>query len=152
MSHYELTYIIAATVSENEYPNIQKQVTDLLEGKLAGKKTKESSMGRRKLAYPIEKQDHGYYVTVEFDLESDKLKELDKELDLMNSILRHLVVSKKLLTPEEEEARMAKKVKAQAKKQTKEASKEVKKAKPEQKVNLDKLDEKLDQLLEQDIK
>ena len=93
MSHYELTYIISANLAETEYPNIQTQVKELISGKLTGAITREMVLGRKKLAYPIKKEKHGYYVTVEFDLEPANIRELDRLLKLDNSLLRHLLIT-----------------------------------------------------------
>ncbi len=155
MSHYELTYIISAALAETEYPNIQKQVNELISGKLKGAVSRESILGRKKLAYPIKKEKHGYYVTVEFDLDPASVKELDRLLMLNNSLLRHLIVTKKVLTPEQEEVKAGKLAKIKARKQLKQeklkpVSKPAEKKAP--KISLDKLDEKLDELLGQEIK
>ena len=57
-----------------------------------------TSLGRKKLAYPILKQKHGFYVVLEFKLEdTQELKELETSLRHNKNILRHLVIKRRLL-------------------------------------------------------
>jgi small subunit ribosomal protein S6 len=161
MSHYELTYIISAAIAETEYPSIQQKINDLIKTTLGGTITSEVSLGRKKLAYPINKEKYGHYITEEFDLEPSQLKQLDTDLKLNTSLLRHLVVSKQLLTPEQIEKEAATQMKIRAKKanakaaittaaEKKSAAAATPSAAP--KIQLDKLDEKLDEILDQEIK
>ncbi len=48
--------------------------------------------GRRTLAYPIKRQDTGYYVVANFSTESALLPEYERALKLDEGLLRHLVV------------------------------------------------------------
>src|SRR4029077_16559870 len=54
--------------------------------------TKTDFWGKRKLAYEIDHLRHGFYLLVEFDLESTKLNELDKALQLNDDIGRHQMI------------------------------------------------------------
>ena len=48
--------------------------------------------GRRRLAYPIQRQVEGFYVYLEFDGEPRTPQELERVLRLSDRVLRHLVV------------------------------------------------------------
>ena len=50
--------------------------------------------GMRKLAYPIQKKNEGYYVVVEFKAQPTLPKELDRRLKIADSVMRHLIVNK----------------------------------------------------------
>lgn len=50
--------------------------------------------GMRKLAYPIEKKNDGYYVVAEFKANPDLPKELDRRLKISDSIIRHIIINK----------------------------------------------------------
>ncbi|GBC86806.1 30S ribosomal protein S6 [bacterium HR12] len=50
--------------------------------------------GRRRLAYPIAKQQEGYYVVVEFTAQPSAIAELERTLHLADEVLRHKVVVK----------------------------------------------------------
>ena len=67
---------------------------------LKGKVEKEETWGRRKLAYPINKQDFATYVTLFFVLPADKVKEFDHEMRLTAQIIRHLLLVKDYGTEE----------------------------------------------------
>jgi small subunit ribosomal protein S6 len=49
--------------------------------------------GKRRLAYPIKKQQEGFYALIVFKAEPGAIKELDRVLGLKTSVLRHLVVT-----------------------------------------------------------
>jgi len=161
MSHYELTYIISATIAETEYPSIQQKINDLIKTTLGGIITAEVSLGRKKLAYPINKEKYGHYITEEIDLEPTQLKQLDTELKLNHSLLRHLIVSKQLLTPEQVEKEATTQMKIRAKKANAKAvissaaekrTAAIVNPNATPKIELNKLDEKLDEILDQEIK
>ena len=158
MSHYELTYILTSAIAETEYPALQKSIADLIVSLGKGSVTSEVILGRKKLAYPINKEKYGHYVTVEFDAEAESIKQLDTEFKLNNSLLRHLIITKKVLSPEQQEEEASRQAKVRARKaaaknvtvEPVEKEKKAEKSKP--KISLDKLDEKLDELLGQEIK
>jgi len=90
---YELSFIISPAIAETDHPSVNQEVLDYLKG-IDAKITREPYfMGRRKLAYPIAKQKHGFYVCLEFESEDmDGLKELDTKLKHNNSLLRYLTI------------------------------------------------------------
>ena len=68
MENYELTFIISALLPETEHGEIKNKVLDYIKG-IKGQISKEfSSLGRKKLAYAINKQKHGFYISLEFKL------------------------------------------------------------------------------------
>ncbi len=137
MENYELTFIINATVPETEHKVIQDKVLDYIK-EVKGTITKKAySLGRKKLAYPINKQKHGFYVSLEFESEEKgDLVELDTKLKHNDVILRHLVIKKPF-------------IKEEKKKEVKEEKVKKKESKEEViKIDLDDIDEKLDIILE----
>jgi small subunit ribosomal protein S6 len=100
MNHYELTYIVPMSFSVDEMPAIAKNVNKLLED--AGAKiAKETTLGKIKFAYPINKQSHGYYNVVEFDCEPLRLIEIEKTIIIANGVARHLIVTKRIKSEKE---------------------------------------------------
>lgn len=153
--HYELTFIISAIVPETEHPAINSEIMSQLEKIKAQIIKAPHSLGRRKLAYAIKKQKHGFYVSVEFSLEDKAgLRELDTALSHNHNILRHLVI---LTKPESTIKKVRRqpadrRVQLAAKEQPAKASKPkapVKKSAPVN-INLDDLDKKLDKILEEE--
>lgn len=96
--HYELTYIVSALVPETEHGALQTEVLSFFKKAKAEILSGPTALGRKKLAYPILKQKHGFYVVVEFNLEdTQELKELETSLRHNKNILRHLVIKRRLL-------------------------------------------------------
>ena len=48
--------------------------------------------GRRGLAYPIKKQTEGNFIVFYFEMDPQKLKEVNRQLGILPNLLRHLVV------------------------------------------------------------
>ena len=48
--------------------------------------------GKRRLAYPVKKQNDGYYVLINFEIEPDAIFEIDRVIKIREEILRHLIV------------------------------------------------------------
>lgn len=151
-NHYELLYLAAANYTEEELLPIKKKIKDTI-GKFEGEITLEDSLGKKKFAYPINNNHQGYYLIYEFDLDGDKLKELNQDIKLTDEILRHLIVKKKLQTPSMLKTTEERIKKAEEKISSPVAEKiSAKKAEAEKdKIKLEDLDERLDEILEGDI-
>ena len=176
MMHYELTYIVSIKFIDDEMNKVTEKIEKMIV-ELGGKVTLKENLGKQKLAYPLKGIFQGTYASIEFDLEGEKLKELDTDLKLMNEILRHLVIKKRVRTAaevdrekqvqerlrKEKEVELNKLEKADQEKvkqpeatvaeektveQIAEKKKEDKDAK---KVSLEDLDKKLDEILTDDI-
>lgn len=161
MSHYEITYVISAAIPENDYPGIEQRIKDLIVKEHSGTVTSQMTIGRRKLAYPIKKEKFGFYQTLEFDMEPEMMKMFDRELKLNQSLLRHLIIIKDVLSAEQQAREESIQAKVRARKAaakthheetTHEPIAEEKKRPAPAKITLDKLDERLDELLDQELK
>ena len=135
---YEFVYILIPKFSEKEARTKAKEVSDLLK-KRGAKILKEDFWGKRELAYPIKHFEEGWYILVEFSSEPEKIREIDKALKLEEDIIRFLIIKK-----EKKEA-----VKEKISKVTEaEEKKKVKKTTATKKIGLEKLDEKLEEILD----
>jgi small subunit ribosomal protein S6 len=89
MRPYELMVLI--------HPNVEEvkaqvdEISEVIKG-LGGEFHKSDIWGKRRLAYPVEKQVEGYYALIEFDLEPSQIGEVDRLLKLRDQVLRHLIV------------------------------------------------------------
>ncbi len=91
IDHYEVLVIFPGSKTEEEVQPLVSRLEELL--KIQGANiTKTDFWGKRKLAYEIDGYRHGFYHLVEFDLESTKLNDLDKALQLSDDVVRHQVV------------------------------------------------------------
>lgn len=91
MTKYELLYIISADYTDDEVVGVQKQVVELIE-KEEGKISRNESLGKIKLAYPIKKSKHGTYILVHFESEQASIQPLDRILRLTDEVLRHQII------------------------------------------------------------
>lgn len=93
MKPYELLYIISMDHDEEAIAALIAKVNGTIES-LGGKVDgifQTDPWGRRRLAYPINRFDEGYYVLVHFSAESEQLGELERVLKLSEGILRYMI-------------------------------------------------------------
>jgi small subunit ribosomal protein S6 len=93
MKHYEMLYLFPAKYTEEELSPLIEKVQGLLL-KYEAEITFNQLLGRRKLAYPINKFYTGYYYVCEFDMAPENLQKIEKELRLAPEVLRHQIISK----------------------------------------------------------
>lgn len=93
MPRYELCYILAAQVSDDQVPAVTEQIKQFV-ADFGGTEIQEEQLGKKKLSYPIKKTRNGFYVVVEFTMESNKVNELEAKIRTQTStIIRHLVIN-----------------------------------------------------------
>lgn len=142
-------FILGPNFTEDEVGAEAKKVTEHLT-KLGAEIGQIVDLGKKKLAYAIKKQRHGYYQLVEFSAEGSILREIDNALRLDQNVLRHLVTEKPEKSPEQIEKEQALRAKLAAKRQQGDT---VKKAGSDKKagdetLSPEELDKKLSKILE----
>jgi small subunit ribosomal protein S6 len=95
MREYELTYLVSDEVLESDLNRVTGKISDIILN-AGGKIKKEEIWGRRKLAYPIRKQNFANYVTLWIELPANQLANINRELQIMSQILRHLLIIKSI--------------------------------------------------------
>ncbi len=93
MRTYELTYIVDPRASEEEAEALHETVKKLVSDGGA-EITREDNWGRRKLAYPIDKQGEGRYMLLYLHAETAfrGIQELEHRLEQSDKVLRYLTV------------------------------------------------------------
>jgi len=91
LKDYELVIVFDPSLEEEDIEKQLSKITSLLE-KEKCKVSNIDKWGIRKLAYPIAKQDNGYYIIIYFNGNSDVLSELDRISKINDKVLRHLIV------------------------------------------------------------
>lgn len=84
MSIYEITFI----TKDEKNNDVQKLITQ--EG---GTIINEKSLGRKKFTYPIKRETAGFYWVIIFELNNQKMFNLDKDLRMNQEIVRYLTIS-----------------------------------------------------------
>jgi small subunit ribosomal protein S6 len=91
MRNYEFTFIAHPDVEDEGLPGVTDKVSQFItEG--GGQITNVNHWGRRRLAYPIQKQQEGYYVLMQVQLDPKSLGELERKLKLTEEVIRYLLV------------------------------------------------------------
>lgn len=89
--HYEVMIIVDPQIDERTVGSSLDKYLDIVR-KDKGEVTKVDIWGKRQLAYPIEKKNEGIYAVVELNCGPDTVKEMDRRLNLNDSILRTKVL------------------------------------------------------------
>ena len=92
MRQYELIVIISPQVADEEVPDtIDRLIRHPIEGQ-GGEIQEVNQWGRRKLAYPIQKQLEGNYVLTQLRLDPLRTRELEQRLLISEDVIRHLLI------------------------------------------------------------
>ena len=84
-------FIVKPELDDEQVNTATERVHQLIVSN-GGTVTKTSAWGKRRLAYRIAHFHEGYYVVSHFDLEADRVRELDRVLKISDADFRHLVV------------------------------------------------------------
>lgn len=88
---YEVMYIIDPGVSEEDVTrlsdNLRQTITDQ-----GGTITKSEDMGRRQLAYPIDRNNEGHYMLLEIDGTGREIAELERRMRVNDQVIRYITV------------------------------------------------------------
>ncbi len=95
MRQYELTYLVSDKVAESDLNKITGKVGGFVVD-AEGKVLKEEIWKRRKLAYPINKQEFATYVTLNFEIAAEKVREMEHDLKITSQIIRHLLILREM--------------------------------------------------------
>lgn len=93
MPRYELMYILASSVSDDQVPTttaqIEQYVTDF-----GGTDVSHELLGKKKLAYQIGKTRNGHYGVITFNSEGKNIAPLDAKIRTQKAtIIRHLIIN-----------------------------------------------------------
>lgn len=113
---YEVMYIVNPDTPVDTIGKLNEAVGKLVE-KEGGTVVRMDDIGMRRLAYPIQKKEDGYYVLFEIDGSGQEIAELERRMRVNDMIMRYITVrvdeDRKAATKrrEKREARAAKRTK-----------------------------------------
>jgi ribosomal protein S6 len=93
MKTYELSYIVSPEMTSEEAEAIAKEIESEIQGK-EGTVSKQSNPVAKTLSYPIKKHASGFFGFSEFQLEPEKVVELQEFLAKNKKIVRHMLTIK----------------------------------------------------------
>jgi small subunit ribosomal protein S6 len=95
LRHYELMVILDPDLEERTIaPSLDTFLTVITKG--GGTVEKVDIWGRRRLSFEIDKKAEGIYAVVDLQAEPDTMKELDRQLNLNEAVLRTKVLRPEL--------------------------------------------------------
>lgn len=92
MNRYELTYIIDTVLEDSARKELVEKFTDLIKQHGGEIEKVDETWGKRRLAYPINDMLEGWYVLVTFKAEGELPKEIERNLEINDKILRYLMI------------------------------------------------------------
>ncbi len=93
MNNYESIIIINPNLEDAQFGEVTEKFTSLIETE-GGKVESTEAWGKRKLAYPIEKNNEGYYVLINFSSNPEFIDELNRVYNITDEIIKHIIVKK----------------------------------------------------------
>lgn len=90
MRKYEIMYIIRPDVEQETVQALTEKFQAIISN--GGEVIKQDVMGKRRLAYEINKIRDGIYVLVQFNATAAVVNELDRVMKITDEVIRHLIV------------------------------------------------------------
>lgn len=91
MTCYETLFVIKPTLTEEEIAAEIAKIKDILT-KEGAELLATNDMGMRRLAYPVEKNDRGYYTVLFYKGEGSVINELERNLKISEEVIKFLTV------------------------------------------------------------
>ena len=93
MQKYELLYIIAGDLTDEQKEELMKKVEALIT-KNAGVIENVEKIGMKKYAYPINYKSEGFYCLINFEAEDSAIASITNKLNINKNIVRQMIVAK----------------------------------------------------------
>ena len=92
MNKYETIFIINTKAEEAKIKELIEKFSSLINSD--GKVESVDEWGNKKLQYPINKQNEGYYVLINFDANPTLITELERVYRITDDIIKFITVRK----------------------------------------------------------
>ena len=92
MNRYEMIYIIDADLEEAARKELIEKVSALITNNGGEIEKVDETWGKRRLAYAIDYKTEGWYVLVNFKASVELPRELERNLQINENVLRYLVI------------------------------------------------------------
>src|SRR3954464_3818060 len=91
MRNYEIMFIVNPNANEDEIDKINSQIESIVTSG-GGQIQKIEKMGKRRLAYDIDKHREGFYVLFVISANGDIIKECERRLRVMDAVIKYITV------------------------------------------------------------
>ena len=88
MRKYETIFVLNANVEEEKRNELIQKFAGIINSN--GEVVKIDEWGNKKLSYEIQKMREGYYVLVEYNVNTDLPKELERNLRITDEVIRYM--------------------------------------------------------------
>ncbi len=92
MNRYELTYIIDTALEDTTRKELVEKYAELIRTNGGEIEKVDETWGKRRLAYAINDMWEGWYVLVTFKAPGEVPKEIERNLEINDKILRYLII------------------------------------------------------------
>ena len=92
LKNYEIVLFFSLSNGEDAVEALKTKFTDLISKN--GTLGEVEEWGKRRLAYPINYENEGYYMVVNFACDETFPAELDRVINITDGVLRSLIVAK----------------------------------------------------------
>ncbi len=93
MNKYELALVVSAKLEDEERDAVVEKAKGFIT-RYNGVITEVEEWGKKRLAYEIQKMHEGFYYFIHFEADTTCPNELEREMRIMDNVLRYLVVRK----------------------------------------------------------
>ena len=91
LKNYEIVLVFSLANGEENVERLREKFTDLISKN--GTLGEVETWGKRKLAYPINYENEGYYMVINFACDESFPAELDRVINITDGVLRSLTVA-----------------------------------------------------------
>ena len=91
MNQYEVMYVIDPTLEDSARTELINRFSDLV-AKNGGEVDRVDEWGKRRLAYAIQYKTEGYYVLMYIKAPAELPREIERNMQISDSVLRYLTV------------------------------------------------------------
>ena len=92
LKNYEIVLVFSLSNGEDAVEALKTKFTDLISKN--GTLGEVEEWGKRRLAYPINYENEGYYMIIKFSCDESFPAELDRVINITDGVLRSLIVAK----------------------------------------------------------
>lgn len=91
MRKYEFMFIVDPNLPDGEIDHVIAQSESLITDR-GGSVLETERMGRRKLAYEVDRRTEGFYVLIKADADGTIVSEVERRFRVLDSVLRYITV------------------------------------------------------------
>jgi len=91
MRRYEMMLIVTDAIDEDAAQAVVARAKQALADQ-GGRILDEAWWGKRRLAYEIDKRDHGFYAVLDLEASSEAVAEVERQLKILDEVVRFKTV------------------------------------------------------------